>query len=269
MKYKLVPIEPTPEMRRKAGLIRGADYYTITKVWRAMIDASPAVQGDPVGMVKTVGGYPDESKHTIEWLCKYKELKNGDLLYTTPDVAQPVAVPEIIKAVANFVGSQKGGPFTPAVMKAAIIDELEYGNTFTKLYTALQPTEQQGHVHARLMELYAEDAKTTDKPWFLWQLYRRGEWQDLQHSPQWGTELKYRRKPRTHVIHGVDIPDLRVSPEYGEYFYLADPLTLELTNRYEFDSEQRIWVERGFTYQDTEEGKQAAILHAKAMLGIK
>lgn len=143
MRYKLVPVEPTPEMRRKAGLTRGADYYTITKVWRAMIDAAPAVQGEPVGRVKTVGGYPDESEHTIEWLCKYKELKDGDLLYTAPDVAQPVAVPEIIKAVANFVGSQKGGPFTPAVMKAAIISQLEYGNTFTKLYTAPQPTEQQ------------------------------------------------------------------------------------------------------------------------------
>lgn len=37
----------------------------------------------PVGRVKTVGGYPDESEHTVEWLCKYKDLKDGDLLYTT------------------------------------------------------------------------------------------------------------------------------------------------------------------------------------------
>lgn len=54
--------------------------------------SAPAVQGEPVGRVKTVGGYPDESEHTVEWLCKYKDLKNGDLLYATP---QPAAHPAI------------------------------------------------------------------------------------------------------------------------------------------------------------------------------
>lgn len=40
--WKLVPIEPTSEMRRKAGLHRGADYYTIRKVWREMLAAAPS-----------------------------------------------------------------------------------------------------------------------------------------------------------------------------------------------------------------------------------
>ena len=38
----------------------------------------------PVGYVKTVGGYPDESEHKVEWVVKYKELKHGQPLYTTP-----------------------------------------------------------------------------------------------------------------------------------------------------------------------------------------
>src|SRR5690606_552791 len=46
--------------------------------------AAPAVQGEPVGKVMTVGDYPDESEHTVEWLCKHKDLKGGDLLYTAP-----------------------------------------------------------------------------------------------------------------------------------------------------------------------------------------
>lgn len=51
----------------------------------------PALWEEPVGKVRTVGGYPDESEHSVEWLCKYKDLKAGDLLYTTP---QPAPVQE-------------------------------------------------------------------------------------------------------------------------------------------------------------------------------
>lgn len=48
--WKLVPVEPTTEMRRKAGLSRGADHYTVSKVWDAMLAAAPAVQGEPVSL---------------------------------------------------------------------------------------------------------------------------------------------------------------------------------------------------------------------------
>lgn len=36
---------------------------------------------EPVARVKTVGGYPDESEHVVEWLCKHKDMKDGDYLY--------------------------------------------------------------------------------------------------------------------------------------------------------------------------------------------
>lgn len=39
--WKLVPIEPTYEMRRKAGLHKGADFYTISRVWNEMLSAAP------------------------------------------------------------------------------------------------------------------------------------------------------------------------------------------------------------------------------------
>ena len=38
----------------------------------------------PVGIVRTVGGYPDDSTHTVEWLVKHKELRDGDKLYASP-----------------------------------------------------------------------------------------------------------------------------------------------------------------------------------------
>ena len=45
----------------------------------------------PVGIVKTIGGYPDESEHIVEWLCKYKDLKQGDFLYILPPKREPLS----------------------------------------------------------------------------------------------------------------------------------------------------------------------------------
>ena len=42
-----------------------------------------------VGIVRTVGGYPDDSTHTVEWLVKHKELRDGDKLYASPQTRNP------------------------------------------------------------------------------------------------------------------------------------------------------------------------------------
>jgi hypothetical protein len=49
----------------------------------------------PVGIVRTVGGYPDDSTHTVEWLVKHKELRDGDKLYTAPPQRKPLTDEEI------------------------------------------------------------------------------------------------------------------------------------------------------------------------------
>lgn len=131
---------------------------------------------------------------------------------------------------------------------------------------------QQGHPHAKIMAAYAEDAKTTDKPWELWQFNTTGEWRDLTCNPTFATHLKYRRKPKTHTVNGVEVPDLRIDSNKGGSFYLADPTEPEFTFNYLEATKDNIydskWIERGLCYEHTEEGKQAAILHAKSMLGI-
>lgn len=75
---------------------------------------------------------------------------------------------------------------------------------------------------------------------------------------------------KTHIVNGVEIPDLRVVPEHGDSYHLADPTVPELTSLYKFTGTviDKIWVGRGLAYQPTGEGKQAAVLHSKAMLGI-
>ena len=127
------------------------------------------------------------------------------------------------------------------------------------------------HIHAELMAQYAEDAKTSKTPWELWEYLDKDDgWCAFRGSPGWYETTEYRRAPKTHMVHGVEIPDLRVLPEYGTYYYLADPTEREFTYRYLFngDTQDSLWSERGLCYQPTEEGKQAATLHAKAMLGM-
>ena len=46
-------------------------------------------QREPVGIVRTVGGYPDDSTHTVEWLVKHKDLHDGDKLYASPQTRNP------------------------------------------------------------------------------------------------------------------------------------------------------------------------------------
>lgn len=138
----------------------------------------------------------------------------------------------------------------------------------------LELVYEQGHVHSESMTLYAEDAKTHSKPWELWQVKVRSldwsDWNDCVVSPSWEPSLEYRRKPKTHIVNGVEVPDLRVTLKSGDSFFLADPTAPKLTSLYRFDGDikDEIWVERGLCYEPTEEGKQAAILHTKAMLNM-
>ena len=39
---------------------------------------------EPVGVVRIIGGYPDNSERVVEWVRPYKYLKDGDRLYTAP-----------------------------------------------------------------------------------------------------------------------------------------------------------------------------------------
>lgn len=159
-----------------------------------------------------------------------------------------------------------------------VTDQLMY-NTDTKgcnmtakefLELVYEP-ENQGHVHAELMAQYAEDARTHAEPWKLWECREPGgKWAPVGAWIPWVPSAEYRRKPKTHIVNGVEIPDLRVTQKHGDHFYLADPVSLYFFTLLEDDEDDMVtlWIERGLAYQHTEEGKQAAILHAKAMLGI-
>jgi hypothetical protein len=55
---------------------------------------------EPVGIVVTIGGYPDDSEHTVKLTCRYRDLKHGDLLYTSSPKREPLS-DEILYPIAE------------------------------------------------------------------------------------------------------------------------------------------------------------------------
>ena len=60
-------------------------------------DALDQPEQEPVGIVRTIGGYPDESDHIAEWTCSFKYLKDGDKLYLAPPKREPIDLDQVDK----------------------------------------------------------------------------------------------------------------------------------------------------------------------------
>lgn len=76
-------------------------------------------------------------------------------------------------------------------------------------------------------------------------------------------------KPKTHIVNGVEVPDLRIEPKMGERYWYPTPASVLLCAQQvfrgnEFDFHRK---ENKLCYEDSLTGKQAAILHAKAWMG--
>ena len=132
--------------------------------------------------------------------------------------------------------------------------------------------EQVGHVHAELMQQYAEDAKTSKTPWQLWEYLSKDDgWTTFRGAPGWYETSEYRRKPKTKLIHGTEVPDLSFTPLNGEgYYYIC--LSSDQLVKKDYHSEgcmtTKLRAVRGLCYPLTGEGRQAAILHGEALLNI-
>ena len=86
--------------------------------------------------------------------------------------------------------------------------------------------------------------------------------------PTWVSE------PKTHTVNGVEIPDLRFTPKTYEEYYFPSPDSPTLAfrtraNYAHFNAADEHRIEYNLCYPPTDEGREAAILHAKAVLGIK
>ena len=87
-------------------------------------------------------------------------------------------------------------------------------------------------------------------------------------------EIKFEvpaQPPRMKLIHGVEVPDIGFEPEREEAFYYPDASKISFVGANYFSGtvNDAFRLANNLCYPYTEEGRQAAILHAKAMLGIK
>ncbi len=59
---------------------------------------------EPVGIVRIIGGYPDNSERVVDWVRPYKYLKDGDKLYLAPK-REPLSDEEIDKGYQESDGN--------------------------------------------------------------------------------------------------------------------------------------------------------------------
>lgn len=139
---------------------------------------------------------------------------------------------------------------------------------------AKQHTTQSRHKHSEMIALCAEFAQTMENPMVMFQFKDCGVWVDfdLDSNLAFYNHREYRLKPKTKLINGVEIPDLPFTPFVGRKFYCASIGMSEFYETWYMWGEDcafaKRMVERGLIYPYTKEGKQAAILHAKALLNI-
>lgn len=132
------------------------------------------------------------------------------------------------------------------------------------------------HPHSDLLMKYAEISKTDPEPWdhFEYHSDLLGEWLPMRSGDSlFKADYQYRLKPQVKIVHGVEVPDISIDLSgetkrtdfYTPCTYLHKLYSLHSHHKY--NDCQHI-SDRGLCYPYTEEGRRAAILHAKAMLGI-
>ena len=118
------------------------------------------------------------------------------------------------------------------------------------------------HIHAHMMMEYAKDAMETDKPWERWEYsYEGQEYTSLQRHPEWFFDTKYRRKPKTIMINGYDVPEpQRVPLKDGEEYWTLT-LSRIIRLRWFNDEDDRDFLKRGIVHLT----KEAAEKHREAI----
>lgn len=126
-------------------------------------------------------------------------------------------------------------------------------------------------IHADLIAQYLEDANETDEPWLRWQYLSisDGQWYDCTGPLLFSPITKYRRKPKTILINGFEVPEpVREPLKDGQEYWLADTSTSNGSTTYGC-----MWRGDGYDYKWLDAGlihltKEAAQIHIDALLSF-
>lgn len=92
-------------------------------------------------------------------------------------------------------------------------------------------------------------------------------WIDCEEATCYVKGCKFRIKPRTIIVNGFEVPEpMRVAPYFNTEYYLAAQTTDAFVAQFKWSGVgvDKLWLSRGLCHST----KEAAIAHAKAMLGI-
>ena len=124
------------------------------------------------------------------------------------------------------------------------------------------------HTHAELMVQYAQDAAETETPWERWELLFPGyDWETCKGSPLWNPATKYRRKPKTILINGFEVPEPCRDPLlYNTAYYMPDPVD-------SFKWAGSVWYDDEIDHERLKAGvvhltREAAVCHTEAILSF-
>lgn len=133
--------------------------------------------------------------------------------------------------------------------------------------------EIEEHTHAKLMMEYAKDALVSKTPWEFWQYakeFPNFEWVNCDSHPLWDEDTKYRRKPKTIIINGYEVPEpIRELPNLGRAG-IDESIFITMLNENGYvqqgigNSYTKVFLERGLCHRT----KEAAQLHARALLSF-
>ena len=122
-----------------------------------------------------------------------------------------------------------------------------------------------GHIHAAAMAEYAKDAIVTDMPWELWEVSMTesgDEYRNLFGHPDWAVTRKYRRKPKTILINGHEVPEPHRTPlKDGEVYWALTLFSSATSLRWKDDDFDNSYLENGFIHLT----KEAAEKHFNAL----
>ena len=122
-----------------------------------------------------------------------------------------------------------------------------------------------GHIHAAAMAEYAKDAIETDMPWERWEVSMTesgDEYRNLLGHPDWVVTRKYRRKPKTILINGHEVPEPHRTPlKDGEVYWALTLFSRATSLRWKDDDFDNSYLENGFVHLT----KEAAEKHFNAL----